>query len=198
MRSLLFLCLASSVCAQTPGDSYDADRDLFRDVETEPERERKRQRNRELAPVGGAVPLYEREVALDLLTEAAAGLFAATAVGLLGGSIGEAIDPGDDAAPLGGFHGPVFGAVPGSMVGATVGVWAGAQLFEKETHWGWTALGSGIGTVVGSGAMFGITAGLGDSDGAGSLAVGTFLLCQIGMAMLFTDAYAPDPDAPAP
>ncbi len=198
MRSCLLLLLLSSGAwaqgsspdpAPTPPADFSADRDHFKEVVTEPERQLREEVEAAQRTVERNKPLYLRRPILDLVTEAAAGLFAAGAVGLLAGSVGNAVDEGNNSQPLGGFHGPALGVLAGSAVGSAVGVWAGAELFEKDTHPGWTALGAGIGTVVGSGAAFGIAAGLG-KDGE-TLAVGTFLLAQIGLAMVFTDTYRP-------
>jgi hypothetical protein len=175
----------------SPSEDFTTDQKQFGEVVTDPERHRDQERRAEAALVKDAVPLYTRMPALNLGTEALAGVFAAGILGLMGGAVGDAIDEGDSTQPLGGFHGPVFGALPGSAIGSTLGVWGAAQLFGKETDIGWTALGSGVGTVIGGGAAFGIAAGLGEGDSATSLAVGTYLLFQVGMAMVFTDTFAP-------
>ncbi len=175
----------------SPSEDFTTDQRQFGEVVTDPERQRDQERRAAAALVKDALPLYTRSPELDLGSEALAGVFAAGIMGLMGGALGEAIDPGDPSQPLGGFHGPVFGALPGSAFGATLGVWGAAQLFGKETDVGWTALGSGIGTIVGGGAAFGIAAGLGEGDSSTTLAVGTFLLAQVGLTMVFTDTFAP-------
>lgn len=176
-----------------PSEDFRSDQKQFEEVVTEPERQRDREERAREALVKDAAPLYTRMPAVDWAAEAAAGVFAAGIVGLVGGAIGEAIDPGRETQPLGGFHGPVFGGIPGAGIGATLGVWGAAQLVDKETHVGWTALGAGIGTAVGSGAALGIGAGLGDSDTTTTLSVGVLLLAQVGLAMVFTDVFAPPP-----
>lgn len=181
-----------------PSEDFSADQARFGEVVTEPERQRDEERRLREALVRDSIPLYVRMPALDLIGESAAGVFAAGALGLLGGAIGDAIDPGEASQPLGGLHGPVFGGVPGSAAGATLGVWGAARLFEKDTDVGWTVLGAGIGTLVGSGAAFGITAGLGEGDSSTSLALATYLLAQVGLAVVFTDVYAPEPSARPP
>ncbi len=175
----------------SPNEDFSTDQAQFGEVVTEPEKQREAERRARESLVKDAIPLYTRMPALDYVTEAAAGVFAAGALGVLGGAIGEAIDPGEPSQPLGGFHGPVFGALPGSAVGATMGVWGAAQLYGKETDIGWTVLGSSIGTLVGGGAAFGISAGLGEGDTTTTLALTTYLLAQVGLAIVFTDVYAP-------
>ena len=171
-------------------EDFSADQAQFGEVVTEPERARDAEQRARDTLVKDAAPLYTRMPALDYLTESVAGAFAAGALGLLGGSLGEAIDPGAPSQPLGGFHGPVFGAIPGSALGATLGVWSAAQLFEKDVDVGWSAVGSGVGTLVGGGAAFGIAAGLGEGDTTTSLALLTYLVAQVGLTVVFTDVLA--------
>lgn len=138
-------------------------------------------------------PLYRRFPGLAYVTEAAAGLFGAGVVGLVGGSIGEAIDPGDPNDPLGGASGQAFGLLGGSFVGSSMGVWGASLLFEKPLHPGWAFLGSGVGTIIGGGAATAILFALEDEPTtAGGLAVATTFLFQISGAILFTEIGMPD------
>ncbi len=173
-------------------EDFSADAKHFGEVTTEAEKERERQVAEEQARVKDSEPMYLRYRTLDFVTEATAGIFAAGAVALLAGSIGDAIDPGDDRLPLGGAHGGLFGIAVGSAVGSTAGVWAGAQLFEKETPVGWTILGTSLGTLVGGGLATGILIGLED-EGLEGLAVTSYLVSQVGFGILFTHLFAPDP-----
>ncbi len=143
--------------------------------------------------IEGGQPLYRRYPGLAIVAEAAAGLFGAGVVGLVGGSIGEAIDPGNEDQPLGGASGQAFGLLGGAYVGSSMGVWGASRLFEKPVHPGWAFLGSGVGTVVGGGAATGLLFALEDEPTtAGGLAVATLFLFQVGGAMLFTEVGLPE------
>ncbi len=169
---------------------FSVDRDLFKEEVTDPERNRKAEELAADRPSRDGRKLYQRWPNLTRGTQAVGGLFGAAVVGLLGGSIGQAVDPGDRRFALGGAHGPLFGGLTGTIVGAIGGVWGSGLLFEKDPAPGWTALGGGIGTVVGAGSAAGFALGMGKSDASMSLAVGSFLLFQIGGAVLFNDLFA--------
>ncbi len=179
-----------------PDADFSADRALFGEVRTAPEDVLAAERAAERAPAAGGGPLYAQMPGLAWLTQAVGGVFGAGAVGLLFGSIGEAIDPGDDRLPLGGFHGPAIGGLAGSFVGSALGVWGAGLLFDKDVPVWWAVAGAGIGTAVGGGAAVGIAAGLDEGDGSAALAVGTLIAAQVALAILFGD-YAL-PDAPRP
>jgi hypothetical protein len=179
-----------------PDADFSADRALFGEVKTAPEDQLAAERAAETAPARGNEPLYTQMPGLAWLTQAVGGVFGAGAVGLLFGSIGEAIDPGDERLPLGGFHGPAIGGLAGSFVGSALGVWGAGLLFDKDVPVWWAVAGAGIGTAVGGGAAIGIAAGLDEGDGSAALAVGTLLAAQVALAIIFGD-YAL-PDAPRP
>lgn len=166
----------------------------FEEVQTEPE---------VLAgqPVGAVErkPLmYERLPALSYTAQAVAGVLASGVVGLAGASLGGAIDEADALQPIGGLHGPAVGGFTGTLVGSALGVWAGSALFEKDTHPGWIGLGSAAGTLVGTGAAYGVAA-LGSNDATtGATMVAGMLIFQIGGAILFGELFAPPPTARAP
>lgn len=138
-------------------------------------------------------PLYRRYPGLALVTEAAAGVFGAGVVGLVGGSIGDAVAPGDESQPLGGASGQAFGLLGGAYAGSSMGVWGAARLFEKPVHPGWAFLGSGVGTILGGGAATGLLFAFDDDPStAGGLAVASLFLFQVGGAMLFTEIGQPE------
>lgn len=179
----------------TANDDFSADRGLFGDdVKTEPERFLKAELAAQDARVRGFVPLHERMPGFAYGAEAAAGLFGAGIVGLVGGSIGNAINDGDPQQPLGGATGGrVYGLLGGGLVGAAAGVWGGAVLFDKDTAPGWSILGSGIGSIVGGGAATGILLGIDDDNTASTLAVSTLFICQVVGALIFADLGMSDP-----
>ena len=169
---------------------FKKDQKLFEEVDTAPET----LEGQPSAVVQGEPLLYEELPALAFTTQAVAGILASGLVGLAGANLGELIDEPDDLQPLGGFNGPVFGGFVGTAVGSALGVWAGGQLFEKQTHPGWIALGSAAGTLVGSGAALGIAAIGGNDTTTASLAVGSALIFQIGGAILFGELFLPPPE----
>lgn len=169
---------------------FKKDQQLFEEIETAPEA----LAEQPAAAYEGEPLRYEEYPALAYTTQAVAGVLASGLVGLAGANLGEAIDGGDDLQPLGGFHGPVFGGFVGTMMGSALGAWAGGQLFEKQTHPGWYALGSVAGTVVGSGAALGVAAIGGNDTTTATLAVGSALIFQIGGAILFGDLFLPPPE----
>lgn len=173
----------------SPEADFSADRDLFNETVTDAEIARKAEIAEGNRPANDSRLLHQRWPKLTLGTQAAGGLFGSAIVGLLGGSIGQAINAGDKRFPLGGAHGPMFGGLVGSIAGAVGGVWGAGLLFEKESAPGWTLLGAGVGTLVGAGAAAGFAVGLDEGDTATSLAVGSFLLLQVGGAVLFNDLF---------
>ncbi len=179
-----------------PDADFSADRALFQEVRTAPEEVRAARRVVEQARVSDAGPLHAQTPALAWLTQAVGGVFGAGAVGLLFGSVGEAIDPGNDRQPLGGFHGAAVGGLVGTAIGSALGVWGAGRLFEKDSNPGWSFLGAGIGTAVGGGAAVGIAAGVSHKDGGATLAIGTVLLCQTALAIVFDDYGLPGRPAP--
>lgn len=174
---------------------FSADRELFGETVTDAERARKDEIAQGSRPANDARPLYERWPRLAILTQSVGGVFGAATIGLLGGSIGQAIDPGDKRFALGGAHGPLFGALAGTMAGAMGGVWGSGLLFDKDPGLGWTALGTGVGTVVGAGAAAGFALGLDKGDTATTLAVGSFLACQVGGTVIFNTLFVKKPGA---
>jgi hypothetical protein len=169
-----------------PADAdFSQDGKLFREVDTVPEKDREAELKAEEAAPRETEPLFHRMPVLYWVTRSAAGVFGAGTVGLLGGSIGNAINKGDDLQPLGGFHGPAIGAGVGSIAGTGLGVWGAGLLFDRQGGPQWALLGSGVGTVLGGAAATGIASGLDPSDGASAFAVGTFLAFQVGGALLF-------------
>lgn len=170
---------------------FKKDQKLFEEVETAPED----LQGQPSAAVQGDPLLYEELPALAFTTQAVAGVMAAGLVGLAGANLGELIDGPDELQPLGGFHGPVFGGFAGTAIGSALGVWAGGQLFDKQTHPGWIALGSAAGTVVGSGAALGVAAIGGNDATTATLAVGSALLFQVGGAILFGELFLPPPES---
>lgn len=172
---------------------FSADQDRFTEVETDPERHRNAEIAAELSRARTSSPFAAEWPALSRGVAVAGGLFGAGVVGLFGGSIGEAIDPGRSDLPLGGLHGPAFGALFGSMVGTTLAVWGVSEWLELDADWPWIALGAGVGTLVGGAAAFGIAEGLGEGDSTTTLAVATFLTFQIGLALAFGEAFTPAP-----
>jgi hypothetical protein len=178
-----------------PGADFKQDQKLFEEVLTEPEvliAERERAQTEEMK--SGALR-YQRTPMLAYATQAGAGLLAAGLVGLGGAAVGEAIAPGDEEQPLGGFRGPVIGGFAGAAIGSAVGVWGGGYLFDKQTHPGWVALGTAAGTVVGGGAALGIAALGTDDTLTATAAVGTMVLFQVAGAILFGDLFLPPPAA---
>lgn len=176
----------------SPTEDFSADQDHFGEVVTPSEQVLKAQLAAEKQLVITEKPLYLRHPVFAKLTEAAAGVFGAGIVGLLGGTIGNAIDEGDDRHPLGGFHGPAIGGLTGTYVGASLGVWGAGELFDKDANPGWSFLGAGVGTIVGGAAAFGVVSGLDEGDGANTLAVALLLGSQVLGAILFQDAFAPE------
>ncbi len=169
---------------------FKKDQKLFEEVDTAPES----LAGEPSAAVQGEPLLYEELPALAFTTQAVAGVMAAGLVGLAGANLGELIDEPDELQPLGGFHGPVFGGFAGTAIGSALGVWAGGQLFDKQTHPGWIALGSAAGTLVGSGAALGVAAIGGNDETTATLAVGTALIFQVGGAILFGELFLPPPE----
>lgn len=178
-----------------PGADFKQDQKLFEEVETAPEaliaeRERTATEEVRVGTLG-----YQENPKLAWTTQAVAGVLAAGVVGLAGAAAGEAIAPGDEDQPLGGFRGPVIGGFVGAAIGSGVGAWGGGLLFDKQTHPGWVALGTAAGTAVGSGAALGIAA-LGDDDTlTATAAVGALVLFQVAGAILFGDLFLPPPTA---
>ncbi|MCA9542017.1 MAG: hypothetical protein KC620_24135, partial [Myxococcales bacterium] len=145
--SILAVAFAGTALAQPesdpapplpPAGAFKEDQAAFDDVLTEPERLAAEREARERKQVSGGDALYQRHPILAFEAESVAGLFAAGAVGLLGGTIGDAIAAGDDTQPLGGFRGPAIGALVGSTAGAAIGVWGGAYMMEKPVSPLWT------------------------------------------------------------
>ncbi len=168
---------------------FSADRSLFGEVDTGPEKERDAELAAELRRPASEAPLYERQPALAWLSRSTAGLFGAGVVGLLGGSIGNAIDGPDEHAPLGGFHGPAIGAGVGSIAGVGLAVWGAGQLFERPGGPEWALLGSTAGAVVGGAAATGLAMGFERGDASASLAVATFVAFEVGGALLFDQLF---------
>ena len=199
---------APKVLPPMPADTADylAEQASFgAEVVTDPEKFRAAQRAEAQRRARSSLPMYQRSPYLAYGAEAAAGLFSAGLVGLLGGTVGNAINAGDRNQPLDGpTGGRLYGLMTGGFIGSAVGVWGAANLFDKDTAPGWSFLGAGLGTVVGGGAAAGILVGIDDRNTAGTLAVGTLFLSQILGAMLFAeigidDAPPPpilDPSAP--
>jgi hypothetical protein len=173
-----------------PEADFSADRDLFLETTTDAERARREEiaAGERLAEDGR--PLWQRWPRLTIGAQAVGGAFGSAVIALLGGSIGEAIDPGDRRFPLGGPHGPLFGGLAGSLVGVIGGVWGTGLLFEKDPGLGWTSLGAGVGTVVGAGAAAGFALGLDKGDTTTTLAVGSFLAFQVAGTVVFNDLFA--------
>jgi hypothetical protein len=169
-----------------PADAdFSADRGLFREVDTGPEKERDAELEAALRRPASEAPLYEKQPALFWISRSTAGVFGAGTIGLLGGSIGNAIDGPDEHAPLGGFHGPAIGAGVGSIAGVGLAVWGAGQLFERPGGPEWALLGSTAGALVGGAAATGLAMGLERSDATASLAVATFVAFEVGGAILF-------------
>jgi hypothetical protein len=179
-------------------EDFNADRSLFVEGTTDPEKARRAEIEAGLRPADRRPPLYARSPRLTAITQSAAGVFGGAVVGLLGGSIGESIDPADRRLPLGGPHGPLFGGLAGTMIGTTAGVWGSGFLFDKDPdRWGWTALGTTVGTVVGAGIATGFAAGMDKGDTASTLAVGSFVISQVAGAVIFDTLFqAPPPPMP--
>lgn len=168
------------------------------EVITDPEKFRAQQRAEAERRARSSLPMYQQSPYLAYGAEAAAGLFSAGLVGLLGGTAGNAINAGERNQPLDGPKGGrLYGLMAGGFIGSAVGVWGAANLFDKDTAPGWSFLGSGIGTLVGGGAAAGILVGIDDRNTAGGLAVGTLFLSQILGAMIFAEIGIDD-DPPAP
>lgn len=181
-----------------PTEDFTIDRDAFKEVATDPESQLDEEARRGAELAESERPLYRRMPGLAYATEVIAGLFGAGAFGLLGGTIGEAIDPGNDKLSFGGLHGALFGGLIGSFIGATGGVWGAAHLFEKDLNWGWALLGSALGTAVGGSVAFGIVEGIGGSgDGAEALGVAVLFLMQVGGAIGLSEAFLVEPTGPA-
>ena len=182
-----------------PNADYSVDAALFTEVATEPERARRAALEASLRPADRRPPLYARAPALTLLTQSVAGVFGGGVLGLMGGSVGQAIEPGDRQLPLGGPHGPLFGGLAGTLIGTTGAVYGAGSLFGKDAdRLGWTSLGAGIGTVLGAGAAAGFAAGLDKGDTASTLAVTSFVVLQVAGAVAFDTLFqAPPPPVPA-
>lgn len=170
-------------------DDFSSDKGLFGvEVRTEPERVLGAELAAQDARARLYVPLHERMPGFAYGAEAAAGLFGAGIIGLVGGAIGNAISDGDPLQPLGGAKsGRPYGILGGGLTGAALGVWGGAVLFDKDTAPGWSILGSGLGSIVGGGAATGILIGVDDRNTASTLAVGTLFICQVVGALIFAD-----------
>jgi len=182
-----------------PNADYSVDADLFTEVATEPERVRRAALEASLRPADRRPPLYARSPAFTLLTQSVAGVFGGGVLGLMGGSIGQAIDPADRQLPLGGPHGPLFGGLAGTLVGTTGAVYGVGALFGKDAdRFGWTVLGTSVGTILGAGAAAGFAAGLDKGDAASTLAVTSFVLLQVAGAVAFDTLFqAPPPPVSA-
>ena len=174
-----------------PADDADftTDNEIFKETTTEGEATRRDARLRGERLTLPDRPLYQRYPRLTLITQVVAGTFGGAVVGLMGGSIGEAIDPGDERLPLGGAHGPLFGGLTGTLVGTAGAVWGTGLFFEKDDGGGYTALGTAVGGLVGAGAAAGFALGMEESDTATTLAISSFLICQIGGAVLFSHLF---------
>jgi hypothetical protein len=173
-----------------PEADFSADRDLFGETVTDAEKARKQELADGNRSANDPRLLYQRWPRLTIATQAVGGVFGSAIFGLLGGSIGQAADPGDKRFALGGAHGPLFGGLAGTIIGAIGGVWGSGMLFEKDPGLGWTSLGAGVGTLVGAGAAAGFALGLDEGDTATSLAVGSFVACQVGGAVAFNTVFA--------
>jgi hypothetical protein len=173
-----------------PEADFSADKDLFLETTTDAERARREEiaAGDRLAEDGR--PVWQRWPRLTIGAQAVGGLFGSAVIALLGGTIGDAVDPGDRRFPLGGPHGPLFGGLTGSLVGVVGGVWGTGLLFEKDPGLGWTSLGAGVGTVVGAGAAAGFALGLEKGDATTTLAVGSFLAFQVAGTVVFNDLFA--------
>ncbi|MBU0552523.1 hypothetical protein KKF91_11665 [Myxococcota bacterium] len=179
-----------------PKDVEDFSRDLnaFGEVTTAPEDMFKAQQAAEARAAMPSTPRYQRQPQLTIAGEAGAGFFAAAALGLLGGAIGDAVDPGDPRMSLGGLHGPVFGGALGTLAGTSLGVWGASRLAEHQTSPGWIVGGAAAGSLLGSAMAFGLAEGMDRDDSASGLAVATFMLSQLGLAVLFTELFEPGPE----
>ena len=173
-----------------PDADYSADRDLFNETVTDAEKARKQELADGNRSANDPRLLYQRWPRLTIATQAVGGVFGSAIFGLLGGSIGQAADPGDKRFALGGAHGPLFGGLAGTLIGAIGGVWGSGLLFEKDPGVGWTSLGAGVGTLVGAGAAAGFALGLDEGDTASTLAVTSFIACQVGGAVAFNTVFA--------
>jgi len=173
-----------------PEADFSADRNLFLETTTDAERARREEIAAGQRLAEDRRPLWQRWPRLTIGAQAVGGAFGSAVIALLGGSIGEAIDPGDRRLPLGGPHGPLFGGLAGSLVGVIGGVWGTGLLFEKDPGLGWSSLGAGVGTVVGAGAAAGFALGLDKGDTSATLAVGSFLALQVTGTLVFNDIFA--------
>lgn len=184
--------------APMPGanEDFTIDKERFKVIETDPEAALIEEAARQDAIALSEQPLYKRMPGLAILTQAVAGLFGAGAIGLAGGSVGEAIDPGDDSLPFGGVHGALIGGLIGSWIGATGGVWGAAHLFEKDINLGWAALGSFLGTAIGGSIAFGLVEGIDSSDGIEAIGVALMFAMQVGGAIGLSEAFLPENPGP--
>jgi hypothetical protein len=173
-----------------PEADFSADRDLFLETTTDAEKARRDEIAAGERQADDGRPLWQQWPKLTIGAQAVGGVFGSAVIALLGGSIGEAVNPGDRRFPLGGPHGPLFGGLAGSVVGVIGGVWGTGLLFEKDPGLGWTSLGAGVGTVVGAGAAAGFALGLEKGDATTTLAVGSFLAFQVAGAVVFNDLFA--------
>lgn len=176
-----------------PNADFKRDQALFENVETAPEQLIAADERAQTEELRVSTLAYQEAPELAYTTQAIAGILGAGLVGLAGGAIGEAIAPGDETQPLGGFRGPVIGGFVGAAVGTGLGVWGGGLLFDKETHPGWIALGTAAGTVVGSGAALGIAALGSDDTLTATASVASLMLFQVGGAILFGELFLPPP-----
>jgi hypothetical protein len=168
-------------------------------VITEPEAFRKAQQEAAARRARSSLPLYQQSPWMAEGAEAAAGIFSAGMLGLVGGAVGEAIDAGERSQPLGGAGGGrLYGVLTGGFIGSAAGVWGAAALFDKDVAPGWSILGAGLGSLVGGGAAAGMLVGIDDRNTAGTLAVGTVFLSQVVGAMIFTAIGTDDPAPPPP
>lgn len=169
-----------------PREDFRADQAHFGVVNTEAERAREAEIRAGEAPVV-EIPDFERYPAWAWTTQASAGVFGAGVLALLGGSVGNAISEAEDHQPLGGVRGPAIGGAIGAVVGTSLGVWGGGLWWEKPGGPWWTTGGAVAGAALGAGVAAGFIAGMGEGDAAVGLAVSSYLLSQLGGALLFNE-----------
>ncbi len=182
--------LAEPIIAEPSYERLDGFED-FVEVTTDAEQYRKDELRAGQRKVAVDKPRYKKYPALTYTSQAVAGVFGAGVLGIVGASLGGMINEGDDLYTLGGFHGPIIGGAFGATMGAYAGVALTAYLFEKDPTWGWTALGTLTGTLVGSGIALGLIEGLGDSDLVVGSAIAVVLLGSVGGGMFFNEQAQP-------